>query len=222
MHLLKKVEHSGRRETAKKLRGTLSAIFRLAIVTLRAENDPTQAVKGALLRFKVTNRAAITDEKIFGQFLRDLDAYTGAGVIKDALLFQILTMTRPGEVRGAKQQEVNFDTATWTIPAERMKMRCDHMVPLSTQALELVRRNWIDVDGVELIFPSLNSNRKWLSENAFNSAMRRMGYTKDEATAHGFRATASTILNTHGFEGDVIEAALAHRGWTIAVPELRP
>ncbi|MGJ5619450.1 tyrosine-type recombinase/integrase [Sulfitobacter sp. MF3-043] len=211
LHLLKKVERSGRRETAKKLRGTLSAIFRLAIVTLRAENDPTQAVKGALLPVKVTHRSAITDEKVFGQFLRDLDAYTGTGVIKDALLFQILTMTRPGEVRGAKQQEFDLNAATWTIPAERMKMRRDHVVPLSTQALELVRQNWIDVKGVELIFPSLNSNRKWLSENAFNSAMRRMGYSKEEVTAHGFRATASTILNTHGFEGDVIEAALAHQ-----------
>jgi integrase len=211
LHLLKKVEHSGRRETAKKLRGTLSGIFRLAIVTLRADNDPTLAVRGALLPVKVTSRAAITDEKVFGQFLRDLEAYTGAGVIKDALLFQILTMTRPGEVRGAKQVEFDLDAATWTIPAERMKMRRDHIVPLSSRALELVRRNWIDVAGVELIFPSLNSNRKWLSENAFNSAIRRMGYAKEEVTAHGFRATASTILNTRGFDADVIEAALAHQ-----------
>jgi integrase len=211
LHLLKKVEASGRRETAKKLRGTLSGIFRLAVVTLRADNDPTYAIKGALLPVKVTNRAAITDEKAFGQFLRDLDAYTGAGVIKDALLFQILTMTRPGEVRGAKQSEFNFEKKTWGISSERTKMRRDHMIPLSDQALEIVKRNWISIDGVELIFPSLNSNRKWLSENAFNSAIRRMGYTKDEVTAHGFRSTASTILNTRGHESDVIEAALAHQ-----------
>ena len=108
---LKGVERSGRRETAKKLRGTLSGVFRLAVVTLRAENDPTHAVKGALLPVKVTNRAAITDEKMFGQFLRDLDDYTGAGVIKDALLFQILNMTRPGEVRGAKQHEFDLEEA---------------------------------------------------------------------------------------------------------------
>lgn len=211
LHLLKKVEASGRRETAKKLRGTLSGIFRLAVVTLRADNDPTYAIKGALLPVKVTNRAAITDEKAFGQFLRDLDAYTGAGVIKDALLFQILTMTRPGEVRGAKQSEFDFEKKTWGISSDRTKMRRDHMIPLSNQALEIVKRNWISIDGVELIFPSLNSNRKWLSENAFNSAIRRMGYTKDEVTAHGFRSTASTILNTRGHESDVIEAALAHQ-----------
>ena len=124
---------------------------------------------------KVTNRAAITDEKVFGQLLRDLDDYTGAGVIKDAILFQILTMTRPGEVRGAKQQEFDLDNRKWSILADRMKMRRDHVIPLSDQALELVERNWIDVAGVELIFPSLSSNRKWLSENAFNSALRRMG-----------------------------------------------
>ena len=211
LHLLKKVERSGRRETAKKLRGTLSGIFRLAVVTLRADNDPTQALKGALLPVKTTNRAAITDERFFGQFLCDLDDYTGAGVLKDALLFQILTMTRPGEVRGAKQQEFDLEARKWTIPAERTKMRRDHIIPLSDQALELVEGHWIDVEGVELIFPSISSNRKWLSENAFNSAIRRMGYSKEEATAHGFRATASTILNDRGFDADVIEAALAHQ-----------
>lgn len=160
---------------------------------------------------KVTNRAANTDEKLFGQFLRDLDAYTGAGVVKDAILFQILTMTRPGEVRGAKQQEFHLDDRKWSISSERMKMRRKHVVPLSDQALEIIHRNWIDVVGVELVFPSLNSNRKWLSENTFNSAIRRMGYSKEEVTAHGFRSTASTILNNHGHDGDVVEAALAHQ-----------
>jgi len=211
LHLLKKVEASGRRETAKKLRGTLSGIFRLAVVTLRADNDPTHAIKGALLPVKVTNRAAITDEAMFGHFLRDLDAYTGAGVIKDALLLQILTMTRPGEVRGAKQSEFNIEQKTWSIPADRTKMRRDHIIPLSNQALDLAKRNWTNIEGVELIFPSLSSNRKWLSENAFNSAIRRMGYTKEEVTAHGFRATASTILNSRDHDPDVIEAALAHQ-----------
>ncbi|WP_120631520.1 tyrosine-type recombinase/integrase [Ruegeria sp. EL01] len=211
LHVLKRIEHSGRRETAKKLRGTISAIFRHAVVTLRADNDPTQVIKGSLLPVKVTNRAAITDEMQFGQFLRDLDDYSGAGVIKDAILFQILTMTRPGEVRGARQQEFDLEERKWTIPAERMKMRRDHIVPLSDQALAIVQRDWIDVKGVYLIFPSLNSNRKQLSENAFNSALRRMGYSKDEVTAHGFRSTASTILNNRGYDPDVIEAALAHQ-----------
>lgn len=211
LHLLKRVERSGRRETAKKLRGTLSGVFRHAVVTLRADNDPTTAVKGSLLPVKVTNRAAITDEKVFGQFLRDLDEYTGAGVIKDAILFQILTMTRPGETRGARQGEIDVEKRTWTIPAGRMKMRRDHVVPLSDQAMSIIDHNWIDVEGVDILFPSLNSNRKLLSENAFNSAMRRMGYSKEEVSAHGFRSTASTILNDRRYDGEVIEAALAHQ-----------
>ena len=211
LHLLKKIERSGRRETAKKLLGTLSAVFRLAVVTLRAENDPTYAVKGALLPPKHVSRAAITDEKTFGALLRDMEAFTGWRVIIDAMKFQILTMTRPGEVRGAKKEEFDLDKFSWTIPAERMKMRRDHVVPLSDQAQEIVKSNWPDVEGADLLFPSIVSNRKWLSENAFNSALRRMGYSKEEVTAHGFRATASTILNNRGFDGEVIEAALAHQ-----------
>jgi integrase len=163
------------------------------------------------LPVKVTNRAAITDETVFGQFLRDLDAYTGAGVVKDAIRFQILTMTRPGEVRGAKKQEFDLDRSTWTIPPERTKMRREHVVPLSGQAKAIIEAYWPVIDGVEHLFPSLNSNRKQLSENAFNSAIRRIGYSKDEVTAHGFRATASTILNNRGYDPDVIEAALAHQ-----------
>lgn len=211
LHLLKRIEQSGRRETAKKLRGTLSAVFRLAVMTLRAEGDPTYAIKGALLPPKVTSRAAITDEKLFGALLRDMEEFTGWRIIVDAIKFQILTISRPGEVRGAKAKEFDLEKRTWSVPAERMKMRRDHIVPLSDQAMQIVNSNWPEVDGVELIFPSLISNRKWLSENAFNSALRRMGYSKDEVTAHGFRAIASTILNNRGYEPDVIEAALAHQ-----------
>ena len=145
------------------------------------------------------------------ELLQDLEEYTGWRIIIEALTFQILTMTRPGEVRGAKKQEFDLKKRTWTIPSERMKMRREHVIPLSDQALKIVEGNWPEIEDVDLIFPSLVSNRKWLSENAFNSALRRMGYTKEEVTAHGFRATASTILNSLGFEPDVIEAALAHQ-----------
>jgi len=211
LYLLKSIEKSGRRETAKKMRGALAAVFRLAIVTLRAEIDPTSAIKGALLPPKVTNRAAITDEKLFGALLRDFEDYTGYPILIDAMKFQILTMTRPGEVRGAKKQEFDLDERVWEIPAERMKMRRPHRIPLSDQALAIIRDNWPQIDVVDLIFPSLISNRKWLSENAFNSALRRMGYEKGVVTSHGFRATASTILNNRRFDAEVIEAALAHQ-----------
>ncbi len=211
LHLLKGIEKSGRRETAKKLRGTLSAIFRLAIVTLRAENDPTFPLRGALLPPKVTGRAAITDEKQFGALLRSLDEFTGWPAIASGIKFQILTMTRPGETRGAKKQEFDLEKQIWTIPSERMKMRREHHIPLSRQAIEIVKDNWPEIEEVDLLFPSLISNRKWLSENAFNSALRRLGYSKEEVTSHGFRVTASTILNSRGFDTDVIEAALAHQ-----------
>ena len=125
--------------------------------------------------------------------------------------FQILTMTWPGETRGAKKNEFDREKRVWTIPEERMKMRREHNVPLSKQAMAIVEANWPTIDGVELLFPSLVSNRKWLSENAFNFALRRMGWAKEEVTAHGFRVTASTVLNNRGHDPDVIEAALAHQ-----------
>ena len=211
LQLLKNIEQSGRRETAKKLKSTLSAIFRIAVLTNRADGDPTAALRGALLPPKVTPRAAITDEKQFGVLLQALDDYTGWRPIADAMKFQILTMTRPGEVRGAKKQEFDLEKRVWTIPAERMKMRREHKIPLSRQAIAIVEHNWSGLDAVRLIFPSLLSNRKWLSENAFNTALRRMGFAKDEVSSHGFRATASTFLNERGYNPDVIEAALAHQ-----------
>ncbi len=211
LHLLKPIERSGRRETAKKLRATISAVFRLAMVTMRAPADPSAALKDALLAPKVTGRAAITDEKEFGELLRRLDDYTGWPVIPAAMKFQILTCTRPGEVRGAKKREFDLDNRTWTIPAERMKMRREHKVPLSRQAYAIVMENWSEIEQIELIFPSLVSTRKWLSENAFNTVLRRMGYSGEEVSAHGFRVTASTILNSREYNPDVIEAVLAHQ-----------
>jgi integrase len=210
LDLLKKVEKTGRRETAKRLRATIGRVFRLAIVTLRASHDPTYALKGALLRPQVQHRAAIIDEVKLGGLMRCIDEYDGWPTIKAALLFLALTITRPGEVRYMKRSEVNFPKATWRIPAERMKMRRPHDVPLSRQALAVLREIWDATDG-ELVFPSIRSWRRPLSENAMNSALRRMGFASEEMCAHGFRSSASTILNGHGFNPDVIEAALAHQ-----------
>lgn len=211
LELLKRVEKSGRRETAKRLRATMSTVFRLAIVTLRAANDPTVALKGALLRPNVQHRAAITDEKQFGALLRALDEFDGWPTISAAMNYMALTCARPGEVRQARRSEINFEKAIWRIPAERTKMRRQHDVPLSRQAIAVLRDMWSLSDHSELIFPSIRSNRKPLSENAMNSALRRMGYTKDEVTSHGFRSTASTILNERGYNPDVIEAVLGHQ-----------
>ena len=211
LDLLKRVEASGRRETARKLRGAMSGVFRLAIVTLRAENDPTVPLRGALQAPRSQGRAAITDEGELGALLASLDTYTGWPTIKAAMKFQILTCVRPGEVRGARQTELDIGKAVWRIPAERMKMRRPHDVPLSRQALKVLEDISPYSDDAGLVFPAIRSKEKQLSENAFNSALRRMGFAKDEVTAHGFRVTVSTILNSRGFDPDVIEAVLAHQ-----------
>lgn len=211
LELLRKVERSGRHETAKKLRADIAAVFRLAVLTGRTASDPTLALKGTIAPPRPKGRAAITDEKEFGVFLAALKDFTGWPTLKAAIRFQILTMVRPGEARGARRAEFDFEKATWSIPPDRMKMRRAHIVPMSTQAMSLVEDIWPYSDNFELVFPSIQSKRKLLSENAFNAAIRRMGYSGDEVTAHGLRATASTILNSRGHDPEVIEAALAHQ-----------
>lgn len=211
LFLLQVVEKSGRRETARRLRGTISSVFKLAVVTLRATSDPTTPLHGALLPPKVEGRAAITDEKELGKLLQAIDEYDGWPTIRAALQLLMLTCVRPGEVRGATRDEFDLKGAVWRIPAERMKMRQPHDVPLSRQAVAVAKDIWPLSHGGTLLFPSIRSPRRPLSENAFNAALRRMGYGKDEVTAHGFRVTASTILNTRGYDADVIEAVLAHQ-----------
>jgi len=165
------------------------------MVTMRAPADPSSALKDALLPPKVKGRAAITEEKEFGQLLRRLDDYSGWPVIPAAMKFQILTCTRPGETRGARMHEFDLDARTWTIPATRMKMRREHMVPLSNQAFEFVLENWSEFKGVELLFPSNISYRKLVSENAFNTVLRRRGYSGDEVTAHGSEFSRPFTIN---------------------------
>lgn len=211
LDLLKRIEKSGRRESARRLRGVIGTVFRFAIVTLRATSDPTQALRGALLAPKVTHRAAILDETKLGGLMLAIDSYDGWPTLTAALKFLALTCARPGEVRGARRSEVDFDHARWRIAAERTKMRRPHDIPLSRQAIAVLRDIWPLSDRGDLIFPSIRSHEKPLSENALNSALRRMGYGPDEMTAHGFRSSASTILNSRAFEPDVIEAALGHQ-----------
>ena len=211
LDLLKRIEKSGRRETARRMRGVIGSVFRLAIVTLRADADPTSALRGALLSPKVKGHAAITDEKAFGALLCSIDEYNGWPTLQLALKFLALTCVRPGEVRGAMRAEFDLPNAIWHIPATRMKMRNPHDVPLSRQALAVIEEAWPFSEGADMMFPSIRSPRQLLSENAMNTALRRMGFTKDEATAHGFRVSASTILNMRGYDPDVIEAVLAHQ-----------
>lgn len=210
LSVLQSVERSGRLETAKKLRAAIGSVFRLAIATLRAETDPTSPLRGALRPPKVVHRAALTNPKDVGALLCSIDTYTGWPSVRAALLFNALTFCRPGEVRGTLWTEIDLETAIWTIPEHRMKMRRPHLVPLSRQAIQVLKDLYPITGASELVFPSVRSHKKMLSENAFNSALRRMGFTQEEMTAHGFRATASSLLNERGFPPDVIEAALAH------------
>lgn len=208
--LLKKIEKSGRRETARRLRGSIGSVFRLAIATLRADVDPTFALRGALLQPIVTHRPAITDETEFGGLMASIDEFDGWPTIRAGLQFLALTMTRPADVRYMRRSEVNFIKSVWSIPAARMKMRRPHDVPLSMQAVNVLRSVWELSDGDGFVFPAIRAPRP-LSEATFNVALRRLGYAKDEVCAHGFRASASTILNERGYAPDVIEAALAHQ-----------
>lgn len=209
--LLQRIEKTGRRETAHRLRGIVGSVFRLAVATLRASNDPTYALRGALLKRTVKHRAAITDERELGVLMEAIASYDGWPTIRAALQLLALTMTRPGDVRLMRRSEIVFPKALWRIPAERMKMRRPHDVPLSRQALAVLREVWELFPESELVLPSVRTWKKPISENGLNVALRRMGYDSDTMCAHGFRSSASTILNERGFNADVIEAALAHQ-----------
>ena len=210
--VLKPVEMRGNLETAKRLRATVGAVFRYAIATARAENDPTGALKGALVPPKVKHRAAITDPVALGAFLRAVDTFDGQPATVAALKLLPLVFTRPGELRMAEWVEFDLDRAIWAIPAIRTKMRREHQVPLPRQALDILSKLKAITGAGRLLFPGIRSIERPISENTLNAAMRRMGYRQDQVCSHGFRATASTLLNESGkFSSDAIERALAHQ-----------
>ena len=208
---LRRIENRGRLESARRLRGTIGEVFRYAIATTRAETDPTLALRGALTSPKVTHRAALTTAKEFGGLLRAIWAYDGMPETRIALQVMALIYPRPGELRQAEWSEFDLDKAVWTIPAIRMKMRREHKKPLSPLAVDLLRElHKLTGDG-RYAFPSVRSRQRVMSENTLNASLRRMGFTADEASAHGFRASASSLLNESGkWSPDAIEAELAH------------
>ncbi len=210
--VLRKVEAKGLIDTAHRLRAGIGEVFRYAIATARAENDPTYALRGALQSLKPTHRAAITDAKEFGGLLRAIAAFQGQPTTTAALQLMALLFPRPGELRLAEWKEFDLDAALWTIPAARTKMRREHRVPLPSQAVAILRHLRQITGDFALVFPGLRSPKRAISENTLNAALRRMGYAQDQMTAHGFRAAASTLLNESGkFSADAIERALAHQ-----------
>lgn len=209
--VLRKVEARGRYESARRLRSTIGAVFRYAVATARAENDPTIALHGALITPTPTPRAAITEPKALGALLRAIDSLTGQPTIRIALQLMALLFPRPGELRAAEWPEFDLQKAVWSIPGERTKMRRDHRVPLAPQAVTALKElHRMTGDGV-FAFPSIRTAERPMSEGTMNAALRRLGYGADEVTPHGFRATASTLLNESGlWNADAVERQLAH------------
>lgn len=208
--LLKSVETSGRRETAQRMRSEISAVFRHAVTTLRCESDPTWVLRDAITPPKRTSHAAITDEVELGRLMTAIDECDGWWSLRLLLQFCALTFPRPSEARKSLWEEYDLKEMVWTIPAARTKARREHKVPLSRQAIAILEQAREFNPYSDVVFPSIRTTTQFLSENAMNSAIRRMGYTKEEHTAHGFRSSASTILNRKKFDPEVIELQLAH------------
>lgn len=211
LRCLRKVETRGTHETARRLRSTMGTVFRFAVASGIATTDPTYALRDALVRPKATPRAAIIEPVELGKLLRAIAGYTGQAVTKIALELLALLVPRPGELRQARWSEFDLAAAVWLVPAERMKMRRPHRVPLPDRALTLLKDLKALTGHTEFVLPSLVSVKRVMSENTLNTALRRMGYGAEEMTAHGFRASFSTLANESGlWNPDAIERALAH------------
>ena len=216
--VLRRIESRGAQETAHRAMQNCGQVFRYAVATGRAERDPTGDLRGALPPPKEKHHASIIEPKRVGALLRAIDSYEGFFATKCALRLAPLVFVRPGELRKAQWPEIDFDKAEWRVPAERMKMREQHIVPLSRQAVEILqelepltnRGMPARPDAPCYVFPGAHSRARPMSDNAILAALRRMGYTKDEMTGHGFRSMASTLLHEQGWNHQVIERQLAH------------
>lgn len=207
--LLRAIEGRGTVDMAHRLSQHCSAIFRFAISTGRAMTDPVLSLRGALSTVKQEHYAALTDPLAFAELLRDVEKYRGEATTKAAMQILALTFQRTKEVRYAEWRQIDFDSALWRIPAEIMKMREAHIVPLSRQAVEVLKELQPLTGEGRLVFPSAISRERPISENTVIYALARMGY-KGRMTGHGFRSVASTLLNEQGFRADLIERQLAH------------
>jgi integrase len=211
LHELRKHERRGRLETANLLRSFASRVFRYAVATARADRDPAQLLIGALTSPQVKHFAAITDPAEFGGLLRAIEDYQGDPSVMYALKLTPHVFQRPGELRQMEWAEIDFEKAVWTMPITKMKMRQPHSVPLSYQALSILEKMRELSGDSRFVFPSIRTKTRPISDNTVNAALRRMGYSKDQMTAHGFRTTASSLLNESGkWNPDAIERALAH------------
>lgn len=207
---LHRIESRGAIETAHRAHQNCGQVFRYAVATGRAERDPSNDLKGAIPPAKKKHHASIIKPSAIGELLRAIDGYRGHFVTKCALKLAPLVFVRPGELRHAEWSELNLTTGEWRIPAEKMKMRVTHIVPLSTQAIAIIRELRELTGDEKYLFPSVRSSKRAMSENTVLGALRRLGYASDEMTGHGFRSMASTLLNEQGWNPDAIERQLAH------------
>lgn len=210
LDVLRKLETRGNLEAARQIRAFASRVFRYGVATTRCKTDPAALLVGALIAPRVKNHAALTDPQEVGELLRAIDGYEGQPSTHYALSLAPHVFVRPGELRQAEWSEFDLESAIWAIPASRTKMRKEHAVPLSRQAVAILRKAARISGAGNLAFPGLRGNRP-ISNNTMNAALRRLGYGHDDMTAHGFRAMASTLLNQSGkWRPDVVERALAH------------
>jgi integrase len=209
--LVQRLEKRGTIETAHRLKMLCSRIFRYGIATGKIKYDPTIGLQGALIPLNVKHRSTITDPKKAGALLRAIQGFEGTFAVKCALQITPYVFVRPGELRHAEWSEIDLDAAEWRIPAEKMKMRAMHIVPLSKQALAILKELQPLTGRGKYVFPSIRNPSRPMSENTVNASLRRIGYDKTEICAHGFRAMASTMLHEQGWDSDVIERQLAHK-----------
>jgi integrase len=210
LQALRRIEKRGSLETAHRVQQIVSRIFRYGVATGRCTRDPTIDLKGALPPTHSIHFPTITKPSEIGALLRAIDGYQGSPTTQLALQMAPLVFVRPGELRHCEWTEIRTDEATWQIPAAKMKMRRDHIVPLSLQTLRILEELKLLAGTGTYVFPSTRSVTRPMSENTVNGALRRLGYTNDEFTGHSFRSMASTILNENSWNRDAIERQLAH------------
>jgi integrase len=210
LQVLKRVEARGAIETTHRVQQNCGQVFRYAVAIGLLESDPSRDLRGALPPWRPEHYPTLTDPRKVGQLLRDIDAYEGAFVTRCAMKLSPMLFVRPGELRRAEWGEINLNGAEWRIPANKMKGRVMHIVPLATQAVAVLRELKPLTGPSGWVFPGNRTNGEPMSENTVNAALRRLGYDRATMTAHGFRGMASTMLHEIGWPSDVVERQLSH------------
>ena len=210
LSVLRRVESRGVLETAHRLMNYCGNIYRYAVATGRAERDISSDLRGALPPSTPQHHASVTDPEGVAALLRAIDGYRGSNVTRYALQLAPLVFVRPGELRKAEWSEIDLEAGEWRIPPGRMKMKTKHIVPLSSQAVAILRALQPLTGKGHYVFPGARRRERCMSENTVNGALRRLGWSGSEMTGHGFRSMASTLLNEQGWNRDATLRQLAH------------